>query len=434
MQVTDALNSHFDKLIRSEVRIGQHSWSAFKVCGCTGLVLATLLAMTLVTYLGLSLLIMAAIVLVSVSILLGLTLITKIITGEERIINYHHQVVVLVVTAVLLWLLDQPILPYLDATILGVGLFIACGRVGCLMRGCCYGRPCHWGVCYRAEHAAVGFTPYFIEVRLFPIQAVESLWLFGVVSVGSSLVLIGHAPGGALVWYVVTYSLGRFYFEFMRGDLERPYYWGFSEAQWISLLLMCAVVWAELTSTLTFHPWHIGATAFLGVTVMAGALQNRSQGIASHLLLCPYHIQGIAGAIQLASNLAVERCDVCKQSFTSSNIHIGCTSLGVQISANKIRNTTGYTHHYALSYQNKIMGEETARFLAEFIVRLKHPSGSSEFIKGNQGVFHLLVHVPMTADISQIKSSGPRDGMEPTKLSVRLPRDYKLGFNGWVSI
>ena len=54
MQVTDALNSHFDKLIRSEVRIGQHSWSAFKVCGCIGLVLATLLAITLITHLSLS--------------------------------------------------------------------------------------------------------------------------------------------------------------------------------------------------------------------------------------------------------------------------------------------------------------------------------------------------------------------------------------------
>ena len=71
-------------------------------------------------------------------------------TGEERIIYYRHEIAVMVVAALLLWLLRQPLLPYLDVTILGIGMFLTCGRMGCFMVGCCHGRPHDWGVCYRA--------------------------------------------------------------------------------------------------------------------------------------------------------------------------------------------------------------------------------------------------------------------------------------------
>jgi len=36
--------------------------------------------------------------------------------------------------------------------------------------------------------------------------------------------------------------------------------------------------------------------------------------------------------------------------------------------------------------------EETARILAGIIIRLKRAQGSSEFLKGKQDVFHLLIH------------------------------------------
>ena len=431
MRLKEAFNIQLDRLVRPEIQVLHQSISAFQVCGYTGLVLATLLVITLVTYLGLSLWVMAAIILSAVLTFLGLAMVTKIITDEERLIYYHYEIAVMLVIAALLWLSRQPILAYLDITTLGLGVFLACGRVGCLMVGCCHGVPHSWGVRYWAAHTATGLSPYHIEVRLFPIQAVESLWVLGIVFVGGAFVLSGQAPGQALAWYVVTYSLGRFCFEFMRGDLQRPYYGGLSEAQWTSLLLMCAVVWAELTGTLTFHWWHLGATAFLGVTMIAVASWKRPQGTVKHLLLHPEHMQEIAGAIQLVSNLAVERCDVCKQNFAPSNIHVGCTSLGVQISASKIKGTAGYTYHYALSCQNGIMSEKTARRLAEFILQIKYSSDSGEFIKGNRGVFHLLVHTSATADTLRLKGSGLRNGMAPEYLHIRLPGGYKVGSSAW---
>jgi prolipoprotein diacylglyceryltransferase len=402
------INKVLDKFIRPEVHVGCHSWSAFKVCGYTGLALATLLAMSLVLRLGLSPWLMGGIILSAILTFFGLSILTSIVAGEEHLIYYHHEIAIIIVASALLRLSRQPTLAYLDVTILGLGLFLACGRVGCLMVGCCHGMPHHWGVRYQAEHAAADLNPYCIGVRLFPVQALESMWVFGTVISGIALVLIGQPPGAAFAWYVVVYGLGRFFFEFIRGDAERPYYLGFSEAQWTSLLLLCAVTWAELTGTLAFRSWHLGATAFLGMTMIAIAIRRVMQGTSSYLLLHPRHMREVAEAVQLASNLAVERCDICKQNPTPLNVHIGCTSLDVQVSASKIKSTVGYIYHYTLSRQNGSISEEIAKSLAQFILRIKHPSETSDFIQGNRGIFHLLVHASATADTLWLEHNKPR--------------------------
>lgn len=399
-------NRDLDILLHPKACILGRSWPTYQVCGYTGLALAILLAMILVMHLGLSHLVMAGLVLAAVVTFLGLATATKIIAGEERLTYYHHEVAVMVVTAILARTLRQPVLSYLGVTILGVGMFLACGRVGCLMAGCCYGRPHAWGICYREEHAAVGFPRYLVGVRLFHLQAVESLWVLGIVLVGSALVLRGSPPGEALAWYVVTYGAGRFCFEFMRGDPDRPYLWGFSEAQWTSLVLMCAVVLAELSGILTFHPWHAGATASLGLTMVAVALNRRFRGTAERQLLHPHHVKEVAEAVELVSSLATERTAIPGRNSTPADIHLACTSLGVQISAGKVKSAPGYLYHYALSAQNETMTQETARTLAELILQLEHSSGPRELIEGNRGVFHFVIHPPtqktgLTPDIEQ---------------------------------
>src|SRR5262249_44798666 len=165
--------SNLSKLIRTEFRLFNRSLPAFQVYGCTGLGLAIVVAMSLVRYVGLSPPVMALIVTTAVPAFLGLVMATKIITGEERIIYYHHEIAVMLAAAALLWAASQPILPYLDITILGIGAFLACGRIGCLMVGCCHGRPSGWGIRYTPDHAAAGFTDYYVGVVLFPIQLVE---------------------------------------------------------------------------------------------------------------------------------------------------------------------------------------------------------------------------------------------------------------------
>lgn len=392
MQLREMFNSYLDKLVRPEFHAFHRSWPAYKVCGFTGEALLTVAGMTMAIYLGLSPLVIAILILFSAMTFFGLTMATKILIGEEHIVYYHHEIAILIVAAILLKILRQPILPYLDMTIIGTGIFLICGRVGCLMVGCCHGKPHSWGVCYREEHAIAGFTTLLVGVRLFPIQAIESLYVFGNVFVSCYLIMNNYSPGEALSWYVITYDIGRFFFEFMRGDIGRPYYFGFSEAQWTSLLLMCVVVWAELYGILTFHLWHACATASLVLTMIVVVVIRCFRRTEKHKLLHPRHVREVAEAIELVSNPPIEGAAISKWNTAPAVINIGRTSLGVQISSSKVKSWNGSIDHYTISSQNGAMTHESAKTLADLIVRLKKYSGLNEFVSGKQGVFHLLFH------------------------------------------
>lgn len=374
-----------------KIHVLHKSWSTFKVCGYTGLVLAILLTMTLVNYQGLSLWVMIGIIVIAVLTFLGMVMVTKVTTGEEQIIYYHHQIAVMIVAVVFLKMLNQPILTYLDITILGVGIFLVCGRIGCLMVGCCHGRPSKWGVCYRKEHMDAGFTPYYVGVRLFPIQVVESLWVLGIVLIGILFVLGGRAPGYVLAWYVIAYGIGRFCFEFARGDPARPYLWGFSEAQWTSIILICAVVWAELAGSFTFHLWHIVATAGIVLTMITVALIRRFRPTVKHKLLNPHHIREVAEAIEYISGRAAKRAIFPWGNTVPAVIPMSCTSLGIQISSGKIEDAEVSVEHYAFSSQKETMTEKTAKILADLIIQLRHSACARELITQNRGIFHLLI-------------------------------------------
>jgi hypothetical protein len=385
------LNKYLDRLAGAGIHLRQKGWTPFEVCAYVGAGLALLLAMSLVACLGLSYWVLAVLVLSSVATYFALAMITRRIMGQDWLIFYHHMMAVLLVATVALRLMGQPILPYLDVTMLALGAVLACGRLGCLMVGCCHGRPYGWGVCYREEHAAVSFTPYFVGVRLFPIQAVESLWAFGLVLVGVVLLLGAHPAGDTLTWFVMTYALGRFCFEFMRGEPGRLYLAGFSEAQWTSLVLIGIVVWAELTGFLALHLWHVVATVCVASAMIGVAVIRRWRRTAKHLLLHPHHVDEVAHAVAWASNLTTEEPATSGRGSVPALVKVGCTSLGIQISAGIIEQAGTCMQHYALSSQTGTMTEETARTLARLILQLRHPRAPNEFIVGNRGVFHLLI-------------------------------------------
>jgi Prolipoprotein diacylglyceryl transferase len=372
----DAFNRLLDTTVHPRLRVLNRQRSAFQVCGYTGLAFAILLAMSLVLYRGLSPWVMAGVVAAAMITFLALAMVTKIITGHESLTYYHQEIAVLMVAAGLLALLRQPVLAFLDITLLGVGLFLVCGRVGCLMIGCCHGRPHRWGVCYRHEHAEAGFSAYFVGVRLFPVQLVEAVWVMGIVAIGGAMVWRGDAPGTALAWYVVMYDLGRFFFEFVRGDLGRPYWLGFSEAQWISVLLMACVVVGEWRGDMPYHAWHTLVLAGLVLVIVTVAVMQRRRSTGQ--LLCLSHVHEVAAALGHVSTLA--------------DIRVERTSLGIQISSSQIADGATSINQYTLSHEQGMMTDERAAALAKLITQLKHPSSSNRLVQGNRGVFHLLVH------------------------------------------
>jgi prolipoprotein diacylglyceryltransferase len=367
-------NETIDRLVRPTIHTRRRSYSTFQLCGCIGLELAVLLALGLVLFRGGSPWVMGAIIGAAIATFYALAFATKIVSGEEQLIYYHHEIAVMCVAALLLWALGQPPLAYLDATLLGIGAFLTCGRVGCLMVGCCHGRPSRWGVCYRAEHADGGFPRYYVGVRLFPIQAVESLWVFAAVVIGSLMILRGAAPGAALAWYIVVYDLGRFCFEFARGDTDRAYYAGFSEGQWISLALTWLVVGLGLAQALPFQRWHAVAAVGLALAMLIITLRRRRQGGNTYQLRLPGHVCEIAAALAPGD--------------AAAQVH--CTSQGIQISAGRVDDGVQRTYHYAVSRRQGTLSEAEARTIGKVIAGLAHLDSSIELVRGGQGVFHFV--------------------------------------------
>jgi len=148
MTLTARLNHHPDALPRPTIRVAGRAGPSFQILGYTGLAVAIVLTQVLAATTGRSPLVMTSVTVVCAATFLLLALGTKIVLGEEKLVYYHHEIAVLLVTAGLVTLLGQPVLPYLDLTVLGVGTFLVFGRLGCPLVGRCHGRPHRWGVRY----------------------------------------------------------------------------------------------------------------------------------------------------------------------------------------------------------------------------------------------------------------------------------------------
>ncbi len=326
----------------------------------------------------------------SVGVFFSFAMLTKVLTGQENLVYHHHELAVLGTAFLLVRALGQPVLLGLDITMLGIGAFLVSGRIGCLMVGCCHGRPSGWGVCYTAAHAATGFPSYYIGLRLFPIQAIESFWVVCVVVVGCALLLNGAPPGTALAWYFVMYSGGRFCFEFLRGDPQRRYLGSFSEAQWTSLVLVTLMSVAELTGMLTFHMWHLVVAIGIALAMVVITLRRRYWPAPRDYLLQPRHVHEVAAI--LAQIEEDERGGLTMGEETRpAGVLVGTTSLGIQLSGGALDQPHSHSYHYTCSSDTTPLSREAAETLAGLIVQLRRIVGAIDVIERTKGIFHLLV-------------------------------------------
>jgi prolipoprotein diacylglyceryltransferase len=379
MKLLDRIKELLDRVAGTHIRIFERDWPAFRVFGCAGFITAVLLTTGLAIRLRLSVSVLSVMIAAAIATFFAVVMATKLITAEERIIYYHHEIAVMAVAAIVAAGLHQPVLPYLDVTILSLGVFLAFGRIGCLLVGCCHGRPHDWGVCYRQEHADAGFPEYYVGVRLFPVQLIESLGVLLIAAIGTALLWRGAPAGAAVAFYSVSYGAGRFCIEFLRGDAERSFVWGFSQPQWISVLLMSGTAAAEWSGALPFRLWHSAAAAGVSAAMIAVAIHRHLQSSGKHELLHPRHVREVARNVGLVSRLSAESADP----------RVSRTSLGIQISAGAMRTAGGFVRHYSLSCAGG-MTEEKARILAKLIVKLTRTGHPGTLLEGNHQVFHLL--------------------------------------------
>lgn len=360
-----------NRFARPEVRLAGRAVCSFHVCGVTGFSLAVATALFLDFKLGLSGWVTLAIAASGALTFLALAMTVKVLTGRETLTYYHHEIAVVSAAAALLHFLRVPPGSYLDQTVLGVGEMLMCGRIGCLMVGCCHGRPTAWGIRYREEHARAGFPHWLVGVALFPVQLLESVCLLGILGTTGWLVLT-HAPGTGLAFYVAAYALLRFGMEMLRGDVTRPSFAGFSEAQWTSLGLCVAA-----GTVFVGCRW---IAVLLALVMIFTAARRRLRGDQRRRLLEPRHVREVAEALGRAEH-------ACEGA-----VRVEATSLGIRLSCGEIVPAGELARHYALSCSQAELNRSLAHAMAGLVLRLRHPpSARPQLMTGRDGVFHLVV-------------------------------------------
>jgi hypothetical protein len=190
---------------------------------------------------GRSLLVLAAVSAVCGGSFFVSALARKWITGQEKLVLLEQVWFGLLCAAATLAALRAPLLPYLDIVSVAMCPFLAAGRVGCLLVGCCYGMPSSVGIRYGEELVATGFPPHLVGVRLFPVQALEAAGLVLIALTGFAALPLAP-PGRVLSWMLIAYALLRFGLEGLRGD-ERGGFLGLSRPRWMALVQFGAGVW-----------------------------------------------------------------------------------------------------------------------------------------------------------------------------------------------
>ena len=207
---------------------------------------------------------------VAAFVLLGLA--EKALLGVERHAQMENVLLVLTVEVGVLRLLRQPVLPALDDIAVCLGVFLVFGRWGCLLHGCCHGRPSGFGVRYvKALHADDPLT----GVRLFPLPLAEAMVLVVITAVGTGIALGPALPGTALLFWLTAYAIARFVLEFARGDRIRRLFGRLTQAQWIALGILAARIGYEQLQREPSDPRGLLAVGACAVVCAVGYLTRK---------------------------------------------------------------------------------------------------------------------------------------------------------------
>lgn len=126
--------------------------------------------------------------------------------------------------------------PTADAFSLGapVGLFFA--RIGCYMKGCC------WGTTIQDGHPFHGFSVKLVRnnlLTLHPVQLYSAAAALAIFCILLALRRRTQTPGLLSVFFLLLYAAARFFLEFFRGDTP-TLFTGLTLYQGICILLFLA--------------------------------------------------------------------------------------------------------------------------------------------------------------------------------------------------
>ena len=125
---------------------------------------------------------------------------------------------------------------YIDLMAPSVALAQGFGRIGCLLAGCCYGRETTSAIGIMFTHS--DFAPN--GVKLLPTQIIMSVGDFIIAAVLLIYAKKERKKGSSLCLWLIMYSVGRFFVEFLRNDY-RGNIGILSTSQFIGIIMVVVV-------------------------------------------------------------------------------------------------------------------------------------------------------------------------------------------------
>jgi hypothetical protein len=319
-----SLNRFLDALPRTRLGCLGREVPAFRTCGVVGFYLAVLVNFAGGLLTERSLLVLAGLALVCALSFFAYTYLRKWITGHESLVLLEHVWFALACSALTLGALGEPVLPYLDVVSVALCVFLAAGRVGCTLVGCCHGRPSSIGITYGETCARDGFARHLVGVRLFPVPAIEGAGLI-VIGLTGLVALPLAQPGKVFVWFLLAYSVMRFGLEGLRGD-RRPQFLGLSQARWMSLAEVTAALWwfeGGQVSGPRLCVFGALLAALIGVLVL-----RRRWDVRPHLL-APAHVRELRELVRAeTASGSVSKSPVSKSTSCGVTAAVSATGRG----------------------------------------------------------------------------------------------------------
>jgi hypothetical protein len=209
----------------------------------------------------------------------------------------------------------------------------------------------------------------------------ESSWILFCATVSVSIALLSNEIGYGMATHLILFSSGRFCFELMRGDTARQYWGIFSEAQWLSLGMICGVMIAEILLLLPFHIWHITIGSCLIVFAIFVAVASTWP---SYNLQKPGTIQEISRSLSLLEKSR-------SQGLSGQHaVHLRKIHPDLQISDGIFEDANTQVHHYTLSYIDRNMPHRDAFRLVKLIQSWHPRKEKSKLIHHYKNTFHFL--------------------------------------------
>jgi hypothetical protein len=229
-----------------------------------------------------------------------------------------------------------------------------------------------------------------VGIRFFPTQLFESAGCLAIAAACVPLCLAG-TPGAALTTSTLLYALLRFALEEWRGDPDRGFALGLSEARWSAVATTAAVCVLAAFGVLPL------ATHDVATGVVLAALLGRSLVQARGAAGSARHLSGRA-FLELADAVrAVAGADggvADSRTAGPPPVRATTTRSGLRVSGSRQVAKDGTIEIIGLSSCAEPLGPDAGQRLLAFVARMRPRPAHLEFLASRNGVFHLVAREP----------------------------------------